>query len=99
MAVTDVFTASQVLGSPLSFPVDTLRLIPRDSGQKLLEIVNIVRAWRFVGTTRTTRALVLRASPEGLRAGEVDFFSIDGPAAVRPRLRLTYVPRRGFGLP
>ncbi len=98
-AVTDVFTASQFLGSPLSFPVDTLRLIPRDSGQKLLEIVNIVRAWRFVGTTRTTRALVLRASQEGLRAGEVDFFSIDGPAAVRPRLRLTYVPRRGFGLP
>jgi hypothetical protein len=98
-AVTDVYTASQFLGSPLSFPVDTLRLIPRDSGQKDLEIVNIVRAWRIVGTTRTPRALVLRAAEEGLRAGEVDFFSTDAPDAVRPRLRLTYVPRRGFGLP
>ena len=71
----------------------------RDSGVKSLEIVNIVRAWRAVGTARTGRALVLRVAEEGLRAGEVNFFSIDGPVAERPRLRLTYVPRRGFGLP
>ena len=98
-AVTDVFTASQFLGLPTRFPVDTLRLVPRDSGLKTLEIVNIVRAWRLVGPERTPRALVLRAPEEGLLAGEVNFFSIDGPVAVRPRLRLTYVPRRGFGLP
>jgi hypothetical protein len=98
-AVTDVYTASRFLGSRVFFPVDTLRLIPRDSGQKSLEIVNVVRAWRSVGTTRTPRALVLRAAEEGLLAGEVNFFSIDGPAAERPRLRLSYVPRRGFGLP
>lgn len=99
LAVTDVFTASQFLGSPLRFPVDTLRLIASDSGEKSLEVVSIVRAWRFVGTARTPRALVLRAVEEGLLAGEVNFFSSDGPLAVRPRLRLTYVPRRGFGLP
>ena len=63
------------------------------------EIVHVVRAWRTVGTTRTPRALVLRAAEEGLLAGEVNFFSIEAPADVRPRLRLTYVPRRGFGLP
>jgi hypothetical protein len=98
--VTDIYTASQFLGDPRFFPVDTLRLSPRDSGEKSVEIVQIVRAWRLVGTTRTPRALVLRAPEEGLRAGEVNFFSIDAPvAAVRPRLRLTYVPRRGFGLP
>jgi hypothetical protein len=98
-AVTDLYTASQFLGAPQSFPVDTLRLIPRDGGERSLEIVNVVRAWRLVGTTRTPRALVLRVPEEGLRAGEVNFFSIDAPAAVRPRLRLTYVPRRGFGIP
>jgi hypothetical protein len=98
-AITDIYTASQFLGSPRSFPVDTLRLIPRDSGSRSLEIVQIVRAWRIVGTARTPRALVIRAAEEGLLAGELNFFSIDGPAAVRPRLRLTYVPRRGFGLP
>jgi hypothetical protein len=98
-AVTDIYTASQFLGSSLSFPVDTLRLVPRDSGARSLEIVNIVRAWRIVGTARTPRALVIRAAEEGLLAGELNFFSADGPDAVRPRLRLTYVPRRGFGLP
>jgi hypothetical protein len=98
-AVTDLYTAAQFLGAPGNFPVDTLRLVPRDSGMRSLEIINVVRAWRFVGTTRTPRALVLRVPEEGLRAGEVNFFSIDAPAAVRPRLRLTYVPRRGFGLP
>ncbi len=101
-AVTDIFTASQFLGSPALtvFHVDTLRLIPRESGQRELEIVRIVRSWRSVGTTRTVRALVLRAPEEGLRAGELNFYSIDAPdPAVRPRLRLTYVPRRGFGLP
>lgn len=97
--VTDIYTASQFLGPTLRFPVDTLRLIPRDSGLRSLEIVNIVRAWRLVGTTRTPRALVIRAAEEGLLAGELNFFSADAPADVRPRLRLTYVPRRGFGLP
>ncbi len=98
-AVTDVFTASLLLGSPNIFPVDTLRLVASDSGEKRVEIVNIVRAWRIVGSSRAPRALVLRASEEGVRAGEVNFFSSDGPAVVRPRLRLTYVPRRGFGIP
>lgn len=101
-AVTDIFTASQFLGSPALavFHVDTLRLLPRDGGQRSLEIVRIVRSWRSVGTSRTVRALVLRAPEEGLRAGELNFYSIDAPdPAVRPRLRLTYVPRRGFGLP
>jgi hypothetical protein len=98
-AVTDIYTASQFLGATLNFPVDTLRLVPRDSGTRSLEIVNIVRAWRIVGTSRTPRALVIRAAEEGLLAGELNFFSADAPEAVRPRLRLTYVPRRGFGLP
>jgi len=98
-AVTDIFTASQFLAAAADYPVDTLRLVPRDSGVKSLEIVRIIRVWRAVGTARTGRALVLRVAEEGLRAGEVNFFSIDGPVAERPRLRLTYVPRRGFGLP
>lgn len=99
-AVTDVFTASRFLGAVNAFPVDTLRLVASDSGEKSVEIVNIVRAWRIVGTSRTPRSLVLRVPEEGRRAGEVNFFSADASAsALRPRLRLTYVPRRGFGIP
>jgi hypothetical protein len=58
-----------------------------------------VRAWQFVGPTNTSRAVVLRAVQEGSSPGELNFVSTKGPAAERPRLRLTYVPRRGFGIP
>jgi hypothetical protein len=98
-AITDVFTASQFL-SPLGvFRVDTLRLIPSTSGLRSVEVVNLVRAWRLVGSTNALRALVLRVPEEGSSPGELNFSSTKGPAASLPRLRITYVPRRGFGIP
>ena len=42
---------------------------------------------------------VLRANEEASSAAELDFFSSEAPETLRPRLRITYVPRRGFGLP
>jgi hypothetical protein len=98
-AVTNVFTASQFLAPVALWPVDTLRLMPSVSGARTLEIVNIVRAWRTVGAANSTRALVVRAAQEASSPGELNFSSISGPVASRPSLRLTYVPRRGFGLP
>ncbi|MFL5608564.1 MAG: hypothetical protein ACJ8AD_19065 [Gemmatimonadaceae bacterium] len=98
-AITDPFTASQFLATPGLWPVDTLRLLPSASGTRNLEIVNIVRAWRAVEASKSTRALVLRVVQEGSSPGELDFSSMHGPVASRPSLRLTYVPRRGFGIP
>jgi hypothetical protein len=98
-AITDVFTASQFVAAPGTFGIDTLRLIPRDSAVRVVELVNLVRSWQAVGSANTQRALVLRALQEASSPGEVNFFSMEGPAGVRPRLRLTYVPRRGFGIP
>jgi hypothetical protein len=98
-AITDPFTASQFLAAPGLWPVDTLRLMPAASGPRLLEIVNIVRAWRSVEASKSTRALVLRVVEEGSSPGELDFSSTLGPVASRPSLRITYVPRRGFGIP
>ena len=98
-AITDVFTASQFFGSPATFGIDTLRLAPRDSGRREIELVNLVRTWRAFGTTNTTRAILLRVTEEGELPGELDFFSSESPEALRPILRITYVPRRGFGLP
>ena len=98
--ITDLNTASQFIGSPVTFGIDTLKLVPRDSGLREIELVNLVRTWRVIGTTNTTRAIVLRSPLEGELAAELDFFSSRAvPASLRPTLRLTYVPRRGFGLP
>jgi hypothetical protein len=74
-------------------------VVPGQDIVRRFEIVNLVRAWRVVGADRATRALVLTATPEGATPGEINFYSIDAPEDLRPRLRLTYVPRRGFGIP
>lgn len=99
-ALTDLFTASQFFTSPAQFAIDTVRLVPRDSGRRDFELVNLVRLWRSLGTINSSRALVLRSSQEGESAAELNFYSSDAlPESLRPTLRLTYVPRRGFGLP
>jgi hypothetical protein len=61
--------------------------------------VNLFRVWRNAGTVNSIRAIVIRASQEASSAAEIDFVSTEGPLAQRPRIQLTYVPRRGFGLP
>ena len=97
--VTDVFTQSQFLAAATAFGLDTVHLVPKDSGRRTVELVKLVRAWQTVGTTNTTRALVLRSKQEASSPGELNFFSTKGPVAERPRLRITYVPQRGFGIP
>ena len=97
--VTDVPTELNFLSPFGAFPVDTLRVVPSQTGLRQVEIVNVVRAWRVVGAATATRAIVLTVLQEGYSPGEINFHSSDAPEDVRPRLRLTYVPRRGFGIP
>lgn len=97
--VTDVATELNFLAPLSTFPVDTLRLRSGASAMRTVEIVNLVRAWRVVGADKATRALLLTAKEEGSSPAELDFYSSDAPEDLRPRLRLTYVPRRGFGIP
>jgi hypothetical protein len=47
----------------------------------------------------STRALVLRAAAEGAQAGEIRFYSNEARADLRPRLRISYIPRVQFGIP
>jgi hypothetical protein len=97
--VTDVATEMNFLAPLTAFPVDTLRLKSGVGAPRTVEIVNLVRAWRVVGADKATRAIVLSAAQEGSSPAELNFYSSDAPEDVRPRLRLTYVPRRGFGIP
>ena len=98
-SITDLFTASTFIGAAGVYGIDSVRFAPRDSGLRSIELVHLLRTWRLAGTTNATRAIVLRSPQEGSLPGELDFVSTEGPAALRPRLRITYVPRRGFGIP
>jgi len=97
--ITDVRTIVSFAGSGALFGVDSVRLVPKDPGLRSIELVNLFRAWHDVGTTNSIRAIVLRAKQEASSPAELDFVSTEGAVSLRPRLRITYVPRRGFGLP
>jgi hypothetical protein len=96
-AVTDVRRIVTLIGAP---SLDTLRLVPRDSGLVELEVADLVRQWRAAGVDSTLRSMVLRVPVEQTTSAELRFASRRSANAVqRPRLRLIYVPRTTSGLP
>ncbi len=97
-SVRDVRLAANLLASPSTLVLDSLRVAPSDSGRRSVSLVALVRAWRVL-PAGTQRALVLRSSLEGVQAGEVRFFSTEAASGLRPRLRLSYIPRTDFGIP
>lgn len=97
--VTDIPTLLTFTGQNGQFGLDSLRLAPGDSGLRSFEIVGLVRTWRGQPIAVSPRTLALRSGAEGQLPAQIDFFSTKAPAAVRPRLRITYVPQTSFGVP
>lgn len=97
--ITDVARLMQLASVNLSLASDSIRVLPSDSGQKRLELVNLVKIWRTTNPATTQRALILVVGEEGLNPAEAVFFSSEAPANLRPQLELTYVPKITLGLP
>lgn len=98
-SVTDIPTALQFLGTNGQFGLDSLLLAPGDSGVRSFELAGLVRTWKLQTTAVSPRTLALRTNVEGGSPVQIDFFSTRAAAALRPRLRITYVPATNFGLP
>lgn len=96
--VTDVARAAELI-TPPGFSFDSLTLSTADSGLRSIEIVNALLRWGFFTAQKAQRAVVLTASLEGSLPGEVLFYSTEAPAALRPRLRVSYSPRTNFAVP
>lgn len=98
--VTDLRRVMRLLAPEGLFIADSLVLVPGDSGLRSLELNALVRQWRSIDGVRPfPSALVLRSTREGLTASGVRFFGLDGDPALRPRLRVSYVPATPFGQP
>lgn len=97
--VNNATTLLQFVGANGQFGLDSLLLAPGDSGQRAFELVGLARTWRGNSTTVSPRAIALRSGLEAASPAEIDFFSTKGPLALRPRLRITYVPQTSFGIP
>lgn len=100
-AVTDLRRASDIIAGAGLFVLDSLALVPRDSGQRNIEMYNLVRSW--AGQTGVLnsppRAVVLKARDESLTPMEAWFFGSKAAAALRPTMRISYIPKSEFGRP
>ncbi len=81
------------------FPMASQRLAPATAGEVRFDIVSYARTWSTDTTARIPFALSLRAGLEDKVIQEILFYSTSAPALLRPRLRITYVPRQAIGLP
>jgi hypothetical protein len=98
--ISDLYRSSQILVPRGYFVSDSIRVAPADSGVRTLELNSLLRIWTAqTGTDAPQRAIVLLQTEEGLHGGEVRFFNTRSAAAVRPRLRISYIPRITFGVP
>jgi len=98
-AVTDVRRILDLAAEGAFASLDTTRLVPRDSGQRVVNVLNLVRSWRALASN-VPRALAFRISGEGAQPAELRFFSSEAAvASLRPRLRITYLPRVEGALP
>ncbi len=78
--------------------LDSTRLVPRDSGLRVLNVLSLVRSWPALSST-VPRAIAFRINNEGAQPAELRFFSSEAAASLRPRLRITYLPRSEFAIP
>jgi hypothetical protein len=96
--ITDVQKSAGIVGLA-AVEMDSLIVVPSDSGTKTIDMVTVVRQWRTFAAEPSQRAIVLRAAAEGAVGGAALFFSAEAAPALRPRLRLSYVNRVDFGRP
>jgi len=97
-AVSDLYLATSLAANGLLAGVNPVRFVPQDSGQRAINIVSLVRGWSTIDSS-VTRFIALRIDGEGSFGGEIRFYDLSAPAALRPRLRITYLPRTEFAIP
>ena len=99
--ITDLHRSADLLTSVGFFIADSIRAAPADSGVRVLEMNALLRVWKSAGTSQEgpQRAIVLSQREEGLHGAEMRFYGARAPAAVRPRLRVSYIPRVTYGVP
>jgi hypothetical protein len=100
-SITEPAKAS-ALAAPDGFvDLQPLTILPQGSGPQVVELVPAIRFWKAATSIDLQRAIVLQISNEGIDPRQVLFYSTNAavPDSLRPRLRLSYIPRASFGLP
>jgi len=94
--VTHPAHASQILAE---IQLESGRFAVGDSGARTIELAPAFGFWHNLNADATPRAIVLRSLFEGISPLEARFFSMEAPAALRPKLQISYVRHIQLGLP
>ncbi len=87
-------------GISSSFAVPEVRVSPSDTRVDTIPLAHIFLFWKSEGPETMQRSIVLQSSSQGLDPRRFYLHSSDAAdESLRPRLRITYIPRSGFGLP
>lgn len=98
-AVTDIRRILDLSAEGTVFAaLDSTRLVPKDSGQRSLNILALARSWGGLQAD-LPRAVAFRINIEGAQPAELRFYSSKAAASLRPRLRITYLPRTETAIP
>ena len=99
--VPDNRRASTLIGVTGLVLTDSMSVFPRESGMRTLELYSLVREWASQASLKNppARAVVLTAGNEGSLPRIAAFSSATASAALRPSVRITYIPKITFGVP
>ena len=96
----DLNRAARLLAPLGTFITDSLVLAPGDSGIKRLEMNGVIRQWRTIDGRRAVPSVViLRPDTEGITGLAARFHGPEAAPALRPRLRVSYIPAVRYGQP
>jgi hypothetical protein len=83
-----------------SFAVPEVRVSPSETRVDTIPLAHILLFWKAEGPETLQRSIVLQSSSQGLDPRRYYLYSSDAAdESLRPKLRITYIPRSGFGLP
>lgn len=96
--VTDVRRILDLSADGSFAGVDSTVLLPSAAGTRAVNVLALARTWRTL-PSNVPRAIAFRIGLEGAQPAELRFHSSEAAPALRPRLRITYLPRTEFALP
>ncbi|HKV51653.1 MAG TPA: hypothetical protein VJO52_10675 [Gemmatimonadaceae bacterium] len=102
-SVTNIPIAAGLIESPIALGitgVPTANFHPNVARPDTIPLVGVFTLWRRLGPRVTQRAIVFKASGEGIEPRQYLFYSNSAPAdSLKPRIEISFIPRSGFGLP
>ncbi len=97
-SITDIRRVLDLAAEGRLASLDSTRFLAGGEGVRRINVLPLARTWPLLQAS-VPRAIGFRLNNEGAQVNELRFYSSEAAASLRPRLRITYLPRTEFALP